>query len=105
MTRGYTTPTLPYTARCTPPPPPPRAAQEWPSGLKGLAGIRVGGRQGRHAALSFSYLRSFWPGTQTRLRRVWGNRWIGSRSRAAQAALDVSDLERLGSGCASSRIR
>ena len=83
----------------------PRAGLEWASGLNRPRGVRAGRGQGRHAPLTFPYLRSFWPGVRNRLQPVPDNRWIGSRSRLPRGSLDVSDLECLESGCASSRIR
>ena len=105
MTRGYTTP-----PRGAPPgmvqhAGTPRPAHERASGLNRPRGVRAARGRGSEAAAPFPYLRSFWPGSPDRPRADLGNRWIGSRSRAAQAALDVSDLECLRSRCARSRIR
>ena len=99
---GYTTPPPPHghhrrAARA------PRATPERASGLNGPRGVRVAGTQGRHAALGFPYLRSFWPGSPDGLQAVRDNRWIGSRSRPAWAGLDVSDLECLERGCGCTR--
>ena len=72
---------------------------EWPSGLNGLAGLRVAYGSGAQGAPRLLYLRSFWPGSPDPLQGVWDNRWIGSRSRPAWAGLDVSDLECLTPRC------
>ena len=77
-------------------PPHPATAQEWASGLKRPRGVRAGQGQGRHAALTLLYLRSFWPGHRIGPRPIRGKCWIGSRSSPARAGLDVSDLECLG---------
>ena len=90
----------------------PRAAQERASGLRWPRGVRVARGRSREAAPLFLYLRSFWPGIQSQRSWLWGNRWIGSRSRRPWGLLDVSDLEclrlrcgRAGSGDGRSRIR
>ena len=88
--------TLEYPA---PPPLPPRAAPEWASGLKRPRGVRVRVSYGHPSRVSFSYLRSFWPGSRIPLQGIRSNRWIGSRARAPWGALDVSDLECLRLRC------
>ena len=105
MPRGYTTPTTSRTTSTYPARRAPRAAPERASGLNQPRGVRVGWGGGRHAAATFPYLRSFWPGPRNPLKGVPGKCWIGSRARAPLGPWDVSDLERLSSGCGRSRIR
>ena len=98
---GYTTPTPPpwhgpRRAPCR------TARQEWASGLNRPRGDRAGWPYGHPSRVAFPYLRSFRPGIPDRLKAVWGNRWIGSRSRAPLAPWDVSDLECLRLWCGSS---
>ena len=51
------------------------------------------------------YLRPFSPGTRIPPEGGILNDWIGSRSRLAQASLDVQDLVGLSLGCSSTLIR